>query len=121
MNHIFQPLRDRYPGCFENYMDDCTIVTRDGKLKLHRQVTKEFFKILHKNNLFLQSQKCLIEVEQLDFLGMRLNHHSITINPAKIKGLKDWPKTLKNVKEVRKVLGVLGYQCPFIPNFAHFT
>jgi hypothetical protein len=28
---------------------------------------------------------------------------------------------LKNVKEVRKVLGVLGYQCPFIPNFAHFT
>jgi hypothetical protein len=28
---------------------------------------------------------------------------------------------LKNVKEVRKVLGVLSYQRPFIPNFAHFA
>jgi len=25
MNHIFQPLRDRYPGHFENYMDDCSV------------------------------------------------------------------------------------------------
>jgi hypothetical protein len=57
----------------------------------------------------------------MDFLGMRLNRDSITINPGKIKGLTDWPRILKNVKEVRKVLGVLGYQCPFIPNFAHFA
>jgi hypothetical protein len=35
--------------------------------------------------------------------------------------LTDWPRELKNVKEICKVLGVLGYQCPFIPNFAHFT
>jgi hypothetical protein len=53
MNHIFQPLRDRYPGCFENYMDDCSVVTREGELDLHRQITKEFFKILHENHLFL--------------------------------------------------------------------
>ena len=52
---------------------------------------------------------------------MQLNHHGITIDPGKIKGLTDWPKTLKNVKEVRKVLGVLGYQCPFIPNFTSFA
>jgi hypothetical protein len=35
MNHIFQTLRDHYPGCFENYMDDCSIVTKEGELKLH--------------------------------------------------------------------------------------
>jgi hypothetical protein len=35
MNHIFQPLRDRYPGCFKNYMDDCSVVTREGELDLH--------------------------------------------------------------------------------------
>jgi hypothetical protein len=54
----------------------------------------------------------------MDFLGIRLNRHGITIDPAKIKGLTDWPKELKNVKEIRKVLRVLGYQRPFIPNFA---
>jgi hypothetical protein len=57
----------------------------------------------------------------MDFLEMQLNRDGITIDPGKIKGLTDWPRELKNVKEVRKVLGVLSYQCPFIPNFAHFA
>jgi len=56
----------------------------------------------------------------MDFLGMRLNRHSITIDPSKIKGLTDWPRELKNVKEICKVLRVLSYQRPFIPNFARF-
>jgi len=43
---------------------------------------------------------------------MHLNHYGITIDPSKIAGLYDWPCTLGNVKEVRKVLEVLGYQCP---------
>jgi hypothetical protein len=53
MNHIFQPLRDRYPEHFENYMDDCSVVTREGELDLHRKITREFFEILCKNHLFL--------------------------------------------------------------------
>ena len=57
----------------------------------------------------------------MDFLGIRLNCHGITIDLSKIKGLTDWPRELKNVKEICKVLGVLGYQHPFIPNFAHFA
>jgi hypothetical protein len=57
----------------------------------------------------------------MNFLGMRLNCHGITIDPSKIKGLTDWPRELKNVKEIRKVLGVLSYQHPFIPNFTCFA
>jgi hypothetical protein len=57
----------------------------------------------------------------MDFLGMQLNYNGITIDPRKIKGLTDWPRTLKNVKEVQKILGVLSYQHPFIPNFTHFA
>ena len=57
----------------------------------------------------------------MDFLGMRLNRHSITIDPSKIKGLTDWPRELKNIKEICKVLRVLGYQHPFILNFACFA
>jgi len=54
MNHIFQPLRDRYPGRFENYMNDWSVVTRKGELDLHRQITMEFFEILCGNHLFLR-------------------------------------------------------------------
>jgi len=45
----------------------------------------------------------------MDFLAMHLNHHGITINLAKVKGLTEWPRELKNIKEICKVLGVLGY------------
>ena len=52
---------------------------------------------------------------------MCLNCHGITINPRKLAGIHEWPQTLRNVKEVWKVLRVLGYQRPFIPNFASFA
>jgi hypothetical protein len=42
-------------------------------------------------------------------------------DPNKTSALKDWPRTLKTVKEVRSILGVLGYQRPFIPNFANIA
>ncbi len=121
MNHIFAPLRNKYPSYFKNYMDDCSIMTGEGEDDLHQQIILEFLQILHKNHLFLQPTKCLFEKEEINFLGMRLNRHGITIDPAKLAGLCDWPRTLRNVKEIRKVLGVLGYQRPFIPNFAGFA
>ena len=52
---------------------------------------------------------------------MHLNQEGITIDPAKIAGLTNWPRKLTNIKEVQKVLGVLGYQRPFIPSFANFV
>jgi hypothetical protein len=117
----FPALRDCYPEHFENYMDDCSIATKEGELELHQQIIREFFEILWENHLFLQPQKCLVEAEEMNFLGMHLNHYSITIDPTKVKGLTEWPRELKKIKEIHKVLGVLGYQCPFIPNFAHFA
>ena len=33
-------------------------------------------------------------------------------------GIRDWPRQLKDVKQVHSTLGVLGYQRPFIKNFA---
>jgi hypothetical protein len=109
MNHIFAPLRNKYPTCFENYMDDCAIMTGEGELELHRQITREFFEILCENTLFLWPQKSIVEATEINFLRMRLNQDSITIDPRKLARLRDWPRTLGNVKEVRKVLSVLGY------------
>ncbi len=114
-------LHNKYPGYFENYMDNCSIMTREGKDKLHQQIIFEFFQILRENYLFLYLAKCLFKKDKINFLSMHLNHHSITINPSKITGLHNWPCILRNVKEVRKVLKVLRYQCPFMLNFASFA
>jgi len=40
---------------------------------------------------------------------------SLMIDPAKIAGIKDWPTTLKNIKEVRSTLGLLGYPLSLDP------
>jgi hypothetical protein len=46
---------------------------------------------------------------------------NIKIDPAKVTGIAEWPRELKNVKEVRSTLGVLGHQRPFIQGFAHIA
>ena len=43
---------------------------------------------------------------------------TLSIDPKKVDGLHNWPRTLSTIKEVRSVLGVLGYQRPFIPHYA---
>jgi len=78
---------------------------------------REFFNILQRNSLFLRPQKCTFKVEEIDFLGLQLTHHGITIDLAKVLAIKDWPQNLWNLKELYKILGVLGYQHPFILNF----
>jgi len=99
-------------------MDNCGIFTRVGELDLHRQITQDFFKVLHKNSLFLKPSKCLFEVTEIDFLGLCLTQGGITITPDKLSAIQDWPRNPRNLKELQKVLGVLGYQHPFILNFA---
>ena len=42
-------------------------------------------------------------------------------DPAKLDGLRNWPHTLNTVTDVRCILGVLGYQRPFIPDFANIA
>jgi RNase H-like domain found in reverse transcriptase/Integrase zinc binding domain len=54
-------------------------------------------------------------------LGYFISKGTIKIDPSKCHGLEDWPRTLKNVKEVHSTLGVLGYQRQFILNFSHLA
>ena len=118
MNHVFAPLYAQYGPRFKNYMDDCLIATREGKDALHEEITQKFFDILEANFLFLKLSKCLFEQHKIDFLGLRLTASRITIDPTKVSAIKDWPRTPQNLKDLHSVLGVLGYQRPFIPNFA---
>jgi hypothetical protein len=100
MNHLFAPLYTKYGGRFKNYMDDCGIFTKDGEEELHRQITCDFFAILRDNHLFLKPSKSTIEVTHMNFLGLRITLDGITINPAKVEAIRNWPRTPKNLKEL---------------------
>src|SRR6266850_1105871 len=113
------PMYREFPADrFKHYMDNCLIATGNGELMLHRQMNHRLLQIFEEHSYFLKLSKCVFEQPEVDFLGIRLGHGEISIDPSKIARIKDWPTVLKSVKEVRSTLGVLGFQRPFIPGFA---
>jgi RNase H-like domain found in reverse transcriptase/Reverse transcriptase (RNA-dependent DNA polymerase) len=120
-NDILRPLYAKYPGKFRHYMDNCIVMTGTGEWELHVKICHDFFEILEQHNLFLKPAKCEFFQTAVDYLGIRVEGGELMIDPAKIAGIKEWPTTLKTVKEVRSTLGLLGYHRPWIPNFARIA
>jgi len=119
--HIIAPLYKCYPGRFKHYMDNIIVATGPGEEELHEQICHELFEILKDSSLYLKPAKCIFEQSEVNFLRVRLGHGQVTIEPSKLEGLKNWPCQLQSVKQVQSILGVLGFQRPFIANFAQIT
>jgi Reverse transcriptase (RNA-dependent DNA polymerase) len=111
-NDMLWPLYAKYPGKFRHYMDDCIIMTGIGKQELHVKICHDFFELLEQHNLFLKPPKCEFFQTAINYLGIRVEGRELMINPTKIAGIKEWPTTLKTVKEVRSTLRLLGYHRP---------
>ena len=88
MNEIF--LEELREGWLTVYMDDMLIHTNDS-LETHRKAVHRVLDKLVKHNLFLKPEKCLFEQHQMEFLGVVLEGGTIQMDPAKIKGVEDWP------------------------------
>jgi hypothetical protein len=111
MQRDLRPLLQKYPREFGNYLDDVWIVTKADKegITKHRQISRELFEILKKHSYFLKLSKSVFEAREMDLLGWRVGNGEIRIDPDKISGLKDWPRHLKSVHEIRSTMGILGY------------
>ena len=123
MNRDLAPLKQKYPDNFSNYMNDVAIGTdntEEGR-KLHRKIVQKFLKLLVDHSYFLKASKCEFKKDQIEFLGFSVQDGTVRIDPLKIGGISDWPRTLHSPKQVRQILGVLGYQRAFIKNYAHLA
>src|SRR5712672_693497 len=89
--------------------------------ELHMEICHMFFDILEKHSLYLKPAKCKFFQMEVNYLGIHVKNGELMIDPAKLAGIRDWPTTLKNVKEVRSTLGLLGYHRPWILNFSKIT
>jgi hypothetical protein len=117
---MFCPLVCKYPTELFIYVDDILVAT-DNNMERHRQIIHEVLDLLAKESYFLQPAKCSFEQTSLMYLGVIVDGNKILPNPKKTSTLKDWPRTLGTVKQVRSILGVLGYQQPFIPNYTNIA
>ena len=101
------------------YMDDILIATPDN-VQEHRKVVNQVLKRLQKLDLYLQPSKCYFEVKRIKFLGIILENGTVTMDPVKIAGVKEW-KELKNVCDVWKFLGFCNFYRRFIWGFSQIA
>ncbi|THH07106.1 hypothetical protein EW145_g3606 [Phellinidium pouzarii] len=97
------------------YMDDILIFS--DNLEDLRRKTNRVLKVLQDNDLFLKPEKCVFEVQEVEFLGMILRPDNIHMDPVKLAGIQQWPEP-HTVKQLRSFLGFCNFYRRFIPNYS---
>ena len=116
MNDIFRDLISA--GHVIIYMDDILIFTDD--IATHRLITRQVLQILLDNNLSLKLEKCVFEVEEVEYLGVIIAHGTMRMDPKKIEAVASWP-TPRNKKDVQQFLGFVNFYRRFVRNFARLA
>jgi len=120
MQSDFVPFLEQYKENAGQYMDDWWIATADdveGRA-LHEEAIHAFLATCKEKSYFLKASKCEIMRQQITLLGWLVTSEGLHIDPSKVMGISEWPRTLTSVRQVQKTMGVLGYQRPFILGFA---
>ena len=75
------------------------------------------FEKLKKHDLYLKPEKCAFNQTRIKFLGVILEGRTVQMDPAKVKGMADWPP-LQNITDICSFLGFMGFYRYFIPNYS---
>jgi hypothetical protein len=119
MNHILEPWYKKHSHKHgKNYMNDIRIGTLLKDTAKHIEMVHDLFNILAMHRLHLKLSKSVFMQPQMNFLGVRINKDGISIDPAKISGIADWPEELHLVKQVCAILGICSYHRMHIPCFS---
>jgi len=104
--------------CLKNYMDDFGLGMLLKDIDIHIQMIHFLFDLLAKHGLHLKLSKSIFMQPQMDFLGIRISKDGVTVDPAKIAGLAEYPCNIINLQQARGFLGVAGYHRMFVKNFS---
>jgi len=83
----------------------------------HDEIVEEILRRLEENDLYIKLEKYIWKTRKIGFLGMIMGPNGIEMEKEKVDGVLSWLKP-KNVKDVRKFLGLANYYRRFIKNFA---
>ena len=82
----------------------------------HDKIIEEILRRLEENNLYIKPEKCVWKVRKIGFLGVVIESNGIEMEKEKVDRVLSWPEP-KNVKDIRKFLGLINYYRRFIKDF----
>jgi hypothetical protein len=116
MNCTFQ--QEINEGWLVIYMDNILIFLKT--LDEHQKRTRRILEIIHREQLFLKPEKCTFNAQEVEYLSMIIKPGCITMDPAKLDGIKDWPIPT-TVKETWSFLGFCNFYQNFISHYSDLT
>ena len=81
------------------------------------KIVEEILRRLEENDLYIKLEKCVWKVRKIGFLGVVIEPKGIEMEEEKVNRVLSWPEP-KNIKDVRKFLGLANYYRRFIKDFA---
>ena len=113
MNEILRDLI--HEGKIAAFVDNILVgtETKEG----HDKIVEKVLKRLEENDLYVKPEKCVWKVKKVGFLGVIIGPNRIEMKKEKVDGVLSWPKP-KNVKDIRRFLGLANYYRRFIKDFA---
>ena len=113
MDHIFRDLVSQ--GKVLVYIDDIVIHTKDREE--HRQITQQVLELLRENKLYVKPEKCEIEKDEIEYLGLIVSEGKIRMDPVKTDAIEEWPVAVK-LKELQSFLGFSNFYRRFIKDYS---
>ena len=97
------------------FVDNILVGTKTEKK--YSEIIVEVLRRLEKNDLYIKPEKYIWKVRKIEFLGVVIGPNNIKIERKKVNGVLSQLKP-KNIKDIRKFLGLANYYRRFIKDFA---
>ena len=113
MNEILRDMINE--GKVTTFVDDVLVGTETEEE--HDEIVEKVLRRLEENDLYVKPEKYTWKVRKIEFLGVVIGPNGIEIKKEKVNRVLSWLEP-KNIKDIRKFLGLANYYQRFIKDFS---
>ena len=105
---------------FPNQVNIANYILIGGAVEEHDAALQKVLSALTSNGITVNPDKCVFDVEEVQFVGLVFKKHGIKPDPKNVRNLQDASQPTSKA-ELRSFLGIAGFSERFIPNFARIV